>query len=414
MIFILTMIGAPRRPITKEFARRSAHFQERRDSTLQEIENNMTRSTRNSGSAPPEDIDNLSEVERRKRQKNREKARNNMLRDLQAKKKAQKGDDSEQSRKKRTRDDTDEDSFDPPSDSADSDSDSEPEEDRKPRSKSKKAWLAPNSGKTGPDALTEALVHAKNVKITKSQVKTQIMKVVKKSLFRITKFIRNDEAEEKMALDVFDALDYEQMNTLSAKDAKQFKANWLKNYQSEVTKAVNKHRGYIQQELRKVARSYYNTHRRQLPPKEDFERILKRQLDPNNKKDLALMSWWWDTVIPRACGNTSDWNKEKRYFGTLSLMAHPSDPKKKYVTTQTEALAVWIFESNHKSWQASFAAEDEYDGDEEIKYVSKKMKKPDGTYYTVEESEVRNVHFAPYIFLFGLSLILFALWFLLL
>ena len=189
---------------------------------------------------------------------------------------------------------------------------------------------------------------------SKKATEEQIKKVFKDHLFRVLKFIQADNTMARAVDKVFVLLDYDVMKKMPPQDADQFKRDWKANYGACVPKMLNGHRGDVQQSIRRVCYEYTSGGKKPLPATANLESILKRELHHDQKDDVELMCWWWDVVIPKACGNTSDWSNDKRYFGTMSQHHWPDSTKKKYVTPHTEALAIWFIENNRAGWPAAW------------------------------------------------------------
>ena len=205
----------------------------------------------------------------------------------------------------------------------------------------------------GSALLAENMENQKSKEEWEKAIGEQLKKVIKDEMFRTLKFVRAHNILERAKETAYAALDYDYVRQWSGDKQRRFKANWMKHYSHLVPKKLNEHRGEVQQAVRKVCKQYWKA-KKALPSTESLERILKRELSPNIEAEFELFLWWWDVVIPKAVGNVNDWHQDKRYFGRMSQHHWPKDKSKKYVTAQTEALAVWFIENNRIAWPATW------------------------------------------------------------
>ena len=237
------------------------------------------------------------------------------------------------------------------------------------------------------DLLDEAAIKKK-----KEDMKKMIGKIIKDHVFRQTKFIRFEGADEVAAAKVVEHCNYTQLCHGTDAEKNSFKALWISNYKGLVASCLNTRRGECTQQLRKLFKSKFNGPDRQLPPPAALESILKRSFAPNHAPMMELFSWWWDEVIPKVAGK--DWDDDKRYYGLMSNHHYPNQRDMLYVPVSTEALAVWIVENNRKCWPLIWAKEEEFarNGIKGPKgqalIVQKVVNKPDKTPYEPGEEVV--------------------------
>ena len=247
------------------------------------------------------------------------------------------------------------------------------------------------------------------------QLKKMIDKIVNEHVFRLTKFIRFAGADKLAAEEVCRLAEYKYLEDKSEDEQNRLIGIWVEKNVKLVVSSVNRRRGEVQQQLRKVFKARFGNGQGSLPTTKQLEAILKRSFSPEDEAMMDLFMWWWDVVIPKVAGK--DWAEDKRHYGIMSLHAPEDDKERLFVPSSTEALAVWIVENNRLAWPEIWKGEDENPGlnpnGEELK-CKKLMKKRDGTHYQPGEEFVSFVLFGGDIiyiwpFLIYLPMILFPL-----
>ena len=226
------------------------------------------------------------------------------------------------------------------------------------------------------------------------RLKKMIDKIVNEHVFRLTKFIRFEGADKIAAKEVCLLAEYYYLRDKSEEEKERLIGIWVEKYVKKVVSSINRRRGEIQQQLRKVLKARYHHGEGELPTSAQLEAILKRSFAPDDETMMDLFMWWWDVVIPKVAGK--DWAEDKRHYGIMSLHTLEEDKTKLFVPKSTEALAVWIVENNRLCWPEIWKGEDENPGlnpnGEELK-CKKLMKKPNGTRYQPGEEFVSFVLF---------------------
>lgn len=238
------------------------------------------------------------------------------------------------------------------------------------------------------------LLDKKKSDLAKKKLKKMIDKIVNEHVFRLTKFIRFAGADKIAAKEVCILAEYTYLKDKSDDEKERLINIWVEKYVKMVVSSINRRRGEVQQQLRKVFKAKYGHNQEAFPTTAQLESILKRSFRPDDKTMMDLFMWWWDVVIPKVAGK--DWAEDKRHFGIMSLHTFEEDKTKLFVPKSTEALAVWIVENNRKCWPEIWKGEDENPGvspnGEELK-CKKIMKKEDGSHYKPGEEFVSFVLF---------------------
>ena len=182
----------------------------------------------------------------------------------------------------------------------------------------------------------------------------KIKDVVKTKIFRSVKFVpTSDKDEMKVGRKIFGYLELEiaQLQGMTKPE----KESWIRAHLNVFAAAINNARSYAISEMKKVAMKYYETHGDSLPTIEQILACATRKIDLTKEDETKIFRWYWDVLLPKACGNMTDWGKDKRHYATISLAAPKDNPSKPYVTPSTEAFCVLQFHNNRENW-ASMAA----------------------------------------------------------
>jgi len=124
-------------------------------------------------------------------------------------------------------------------------------------------------------------------------------------------------------------------------------------HSDEVAALLNQVRSSTSTEVKKALKAYFDTKNGELPSREDYQRLITRDLDLKNERDYALFAWCQMVLMPRVCGSAANWNKAKRECHPLSTGA-PKNSEKPYITPETEAYAVWLCKGNAIRWKKQF------------------------------------------------------------
>jgi hypothetical protein len=196
-----------------------------------------------------------------------------------------------------------------------------------------------------------------------------IRKEVKHKIWRRLKFVTTEQRGRFLATCVRDSLQLlEHMGP--SQEAKNKREEWLEKWHKATVSALNSHRNYVINRIRKACFRKYLLQDKDIPPDDVIDSILKRDFsvtlstdtDSENsdenaqQEDQKVMAmrdfwlFWWDTLCSVAAGVAEHWGPEKRYYMTLSDGAPPDAPEDKYITPSTEAFLAIIIKSFRSRW----------------------------------------------------------------
>jgi len=181
---------------------------------------------------------------------------------------------------------------------------------------------------------------------------TRIHTAIKNGVFDDHKYVLGPKGKKKLVKAVLDHLKMEGYTGDSPRAIRN--KEWFSElYADHVVASLNQVRSTCSTECKKAAKAFFDLNDGQLPSDDDLERLISRQLDLKNARDYKLFEWYQMTLMPRACGAAANWNKSKREYLTLSRGA-PQNTNKPYITTKTEAYAVWLMKGNAIRWKRQF------------------------------------------------------------
>ena len=187
-----------------------------------------------------------------------------------------------------------------------------------------------------------------------------ICSIIKDKIWRTVKFINSDDQELKVAHMVLTELDNPKYLG-DTPEAKKHRKEWIALYGQEVTKALNEHRSYVVAQIKKEVTEFMDNHAGNPPQTGTIMAMLQRK-EKMTEAQLEILVWWWDKVLPKATGNTKDWNDQKRYYNTISSCAPPNAPNKLHVTPSTEAFAVLSYEGFKTKWKSLYDLKKQHPG----------------------------------------------------
>lgn len=206
------------------------------------------------------------------------------------------------------------------------------------------AYAAQNSGtapkKSAKKGLNESLERA-------------IREIIRTKLFRKVKFVSSEEQEEAFARMVLEELGYDFKN-------KEEEQDWIDRHRSAISSMLAGQRNYVQNLVKKDAKTWYDQHGKTLPTKEDIFKCLTRKIDFKNAGEKEIMTWWVDKVLAHAPGNNHDWSVSVRHFATISEAAPQDNTRRLYMTPATEAFAALVFYNCRDAWMEQFKLKEEY------------------------------------------------------
>ena len=261
------------------------------------------------------------------------------------------------------------------------------------------AGVPPQEGEVAPNAVP-ANIQAEadrllNLCLTGKQKKAKkgmenlIRDVIRNHLFRIIKFIPEDSVQDIAVRKVRKWLNFSALRGNDLETQQRIK-DFDETYGPVVTRLLNEHRSYVTSQLKEVLHKYFLAHENTLPSTEELVALLTRDFELQggapglNEEEYLQLRWYITEFLPKACGNQADWGPDHHLYMTVQKGAPPKRSKRHYVTSTTEAFAVWVVENNREAWPAQWAAKAEHGN-----YgIIRKAKGPNGQDLTVETSYV--------------------------
>ena len=187
---------------------------------------------------------------------------------------------------------------------------------------------------------------AKLLRVCQEQ-KKKVEEFTRDHLWRICKFISCPDEEEIAAKKVLERLDLVDMKD----DDKVW--SWVETYKTIIKKALFARRNYVTSELKKLAFKHFCSQGKPLPTVALITKCATRGIDPTVSEELEFFLFYWEEILPKMVGS-SNWDKEKKYYVTISK-AKTTEPKpKKLITPSSEAMIVAIWDNNYAKWPKLF------------------------------------------------------------
>jgi hypothetical protein len=256
----------------------------------------------------------------------------------------------------------------------------------------KKARNAPNLEEPAPEPEADRLLNLclqGQAKKAKKGMENLIREVVRSHLFRIIKFITCKEVEKIAVKKVRIWLNFSAMQGDDVESARR-KKEFDESYGPVVTRLLNEHRSYVSSQIKEVMHKNWQNHNSSLPTPEQLVKLIGRDFalgegEPGlDQEDYDLLKWWITELLPKACGTQAEWGPDHHFYMTVQKGAPANRPKRHYVTSSTEAFAVWVIENNRVAWPAQWLAKAQHGN-----YgIIRKTKGPNGEELTPESSTV--------------------------
>ena len=184
------------------------------------------------------------------------------------------------------------------------------------------------------------------------QVKAIIRGAVKSDLWRLCKFLQNDDDQERAAKKLITyagiansdgvALDPKSEEPEMMAEVK----NWVETYGGLVTSELNQQRCYAVQQMKDACSNYLEqTKNAKLPEVAEIEAVVDR----TSENDEAWF-FWFDKILPKAAANKDHWNLETRLYHKISEALVDNTAKKYHMSASTEAFALVAYEGNRVKW----------------------------------------------------------------
>ena len=192
--------------------------------------------------------------------------------------------------------------------------------------------------------------------------------------WKIKKFVTSPQALEAFAYKILDRCNIPEL--MGEDEATQaLRKVWVDTNKHLVLKALNEQRNYAQGRIKDACEKYMemeSNEENKMPSLEVLEKIIKREIDPDNDEEWEAFGWYWTDLLPKAVGNGSDWCPDLCNYLTISAGAPPDSPNEPYVTPSTEAFAYIAISNNIVRWPALRNAKIQYGSDKT--YICKVLK----------------------------------------
>ena len=216
---------------------------------------------------------------------------------------------------------------------------------------------------------------AQKVKAAHKATKLLIVKLIKKFIWRTTKFITNETQLTRLVDNVWECMP----DLVKAEEG--YEERFKTAFRTTTASLLNQCRTDVNSQLRKVAWEYMQLNEGKIPSTKDIEKCTTRVI--NNKTERDLFVWYIYRLLPAACGNKHEWPEAKRYWYCPSLYHYPENPAKLHIPVSTEAYILTAWENYSSVWKAQFDYKQENITDKVPKPRKKKNKKltPDEEQY---------------------------------
>jgi hypothetical protein len=182
-------------------------------------------------------------------------------------------------------------------------------------------------------------------------VKAKIKDAIKMSTWRLIKFYPAEEAEELvLGKKIFSHMVRAgTLPNMNPKNKKQRDA-WVMANSAAISSEYNQHRNGVLAHLKDDCFKLYTTLKQNLPPVTDIHKCFTRNIDLTKSHERQLFKWYWETYLAHAVGNTRDWGKQVRRYGTISEATPENDPNFLYMTASNEAFAIVAYHNYRDAW----------------------------------------------------------------
>jgi len=190
------------------------------------------------------------------------------------------------------------------------------------------------------------------------EFKTSLMTNIKSGVFRRKKVIMGPTELRQVCHAVLDRISMS-MYDKATKEGKDAREKWINKHAHTVLSVVNEHRNYVQGRLRKEWEKWMNDHDGNAPDLEDLLRCLTRDVDLTKAEDHELFQAYVTEFLPRATGHTIFWGPDQYKNETISG-SFMAGTKAENVPANTEALLLFLCESNGARWTKMKQIKDQY------------------------------------------------------
>ena len=198
-----------------------------------------------------------------------------------------------------------------------------------------------------------------------SKMVDAINNITKTELFRVLKFIQNEDQADQVALKV-----YHWMHDGAKKLGDEHRVVWVGTYKLTIVRSLNKACSYVQGRMKEASVKYDKENDGALPSLEEIKCCAMRQIDLKSEGDVHLFEFYWKDLL-RKCQvghsvvicltlsntalliivivamvvGTKEW-KDACFYNTILEKKTTWQPQKQLFTASTEALCVVLYNNN--------------------------------------------------------------------
>lgn len=182
--------------------------------------------------------------------------------------------------------------------------------------------------------------------------KDEIDLVMKEDIWKIVKFLPEDEAGQHMVYSlVVDGMMERYPDVNNRIRNKNDHLAFIHNHGPTMANSLNGIRNQCIGKLGKACTDYMYKHEGTLPTMDLLRKCALRDIDLDDNEEVATYEWYWTVALPTMCGTAKHWNREEHFFHTIS-QAKLSDSKgsQEIVPASTEAFLVTCMDNYRESW----------------------------------------------------------------
>ena len=185
-------------------------------------------------------------------------------------------------------------------------------------------------------------------KAATDQLKSNIKRVIRARLWGGVKFLSEENAQEQMLAGniVFKGWRDMMDPSLSSYTDEEREA-WIYVHWKVICSQLNDLRSNVVSTMRKAMLEWFQMVSMEIPTVEEMEMVAKRTIDTSVERNMEIMCWYWDKMLPAVVVNKGGWKEAERYFKCIS--------ESTYVTASTEAFLITTKINYRQAWFEQFA-----------------------------------------------------------
>ena len=247
-----------------------------------------------------------------------------------------------------------------------------------------------NNQKAMIEKLTDTHTDKKAKKNISDEMKSSIVTVLKRCVFKKVKFVTNTEQVDEYVGEIIDHLNMPTMNDPDDEIHQNNRLVFRTTYSDECLKSLNNLRSYVQSTMKEKADAWMDKNGGKLPDLKDIKDCAGRRLDLTNRANDPTVLFYFDVMMPKFTGSSKFFAPAVRYFQEVSKAK--TDPNCEYVdiTVETEAFGLLVLDNCYDKWvefKRLYDSPERNDRKIIIKQESKHGKSIDETEYFVLDAE---------------------------